>query len=293
MPLPSSGAISFSQINVELGLASTTTISLNQTSVRTLFGVASGPISMNNGYGKANAFGLVYSANTSNVNVRTAALAAGWDGTSKLNVTINSGVVIFSTSTGSYAMTVSGSFPGGVEIINNGTILGRGGDGGSSTVNGGNGGPALLVQSAVTINNTSGRIAGGGGGGGGGAAYTYCVYQDEGVCYQYATEYGPGGGGGIGNGSGGSGGSWGSAGSAGTLTAAGSGGSPGGGGQANYVGPGGAGGTYGSTGGNGCNGSYGGGCGVPSGLGGAGGAAVVGNSNITWTATGTRNGSIS
>lgn len=243
--------------------------------------------------GGASDFQFAITTNTANVDLRSAAVSAGWDQNSKVVATINSGVTVFSNSTGSYAMTVSGQFPGGVELINNGTILGRGGAGGASTLNGGNGGPALLVQSAITINNSSGRIAGGGGGGGGGASYTYCSYFDEGLCYSYATETGPGGGGGIGNGSGGSGGSWGSAGSAGTLTAAGSGGSPGGGGQANYVGPGGAGGTYGSAGGNGCNGSYGGGCGVPSGLGGAGGSAVVGNSNITWSATGIRNGSIS
>ena len=293
MPLPSSGPISLADVNTELGVSSNATRSLNDATTRSLFGVASGSISLLNGRGKANQFGLAIAANVANLNIRSAALAAGWNGSSKVVATIDSGVVVYSTSTGSYALTISGSFPGGVELVNNGTILGKGGNGGSSTLNGSNGGPALLVQTAVTINNSSGRIAGGGGGGGGGASYTYCVYQDEGICYQYATEYGPGGGGGIGNGSGGAGGSWGSAGSAGTLTSAGNGGSPGGGGQANYVGPGGAGGSYGSSGGHGCNGSYGGGCGVPSGLGGAGGACLVGNSNITWTAFGTRNGAIS
>ena len=55
MTLPASGAISLSQVNTELGIASTTAISLNQTNVRTLFGKPSGVISMSDGYGKSNA----------------------------------------------------------------------------------------------------------------------------------------------------------------------------------------------------------------------------------------------
>lgn len=43
-----------SQVNTELGLAATTTISLNQANVRTLAGVPSGQISMSNLYGKSN-----------------------------------------------------------------------------------------------------------------------------------------------------------------------------------------------------------------------------------------------
>jgi hypothetical protein len=54
MALPSTGAISLNAVNVELGLSGTTTISMNQASVRTLFGVASGAISMSDGYGKSN-----------------------------------------------------------------------------------------------------------------------------------------------------------------------------------------------------------------------------------------------
>lgn len=53
MALPSSGPISLSQVNTELSLSSTTTISMNQASVRSLFGKASGAISMSDGYGKS------------------------------------------------------------------------------------------------------------------------------------------------------------------------------------------------------------------------------------------------
>lgn len=53
MTLPASGPISLNAVNVELQQTATGTISLNDTKVRTLFGVASGAISMSNGYGKA------------------------------------------------------------------------------------------------------------------------------------------------------------------------------------------------------------------------------------------------
>lgn len=54
MALPSTGPISLANVNVELGFSSTATISLNQTSVRTLAGVASGAISMSDLRGKSN-----------------------------------------------------------------------------------------------------------------------------------------------------------------------------------------------------------------------------------------------
>jgi hypothetical protein len=63
MPLPSSGAISLNAVNVELGLAGTTTISLNQESVRTLFQVASGQISMSDGYGKSSLIDVAFTKN--------------------------------------------------------------------------------------------------------------------------------------------------------------------------------------------------------------------------------------
>lgn len=295
MTMNSSGPISLAgttagvSIEIENGGNGTTQISLNDAAVRSLAGVPSGAIIMpTNFYGKANQFSFSITANTSNVNLRSAALTAGWNGSSALQATINSGVVVYSTSTGSYAMTVNGSFPGGVTLVNNGTILGAGGRGGDGGGNPGNAaGPALLVSSAVTINNAIGRIAGGGGGGGGGNNNSYCVAPSKTGCTYSAFDGGCGGGGGIGNGAGGMGipgptnqfGENGTPGSAGTLTSAGSGGT-----RSYYstAQPGAAGGSYGATG----SGASGGG-------GGAGGAAVVGNSNITWTAFGTRNGSIS
>lgn len=53
MTLPSTGPISLANVNVELGLSSTTNISLNQTNVRTLAGISSGTISLNSLRGKS------------------------------------------------------------------------------------------------------------------------------------------------------------------------------------------------------------------------------------------------
>jgi hypothetical protein len=54
MTLQSSGAISLSNVSVELGRSASATISLGEAAVRTLAGVASGPISLSNLYGKSN-----------------------------------------------------------------------------------------------------------------------------------------------------------------------------------------------------------------------------------------------
>ena len=54
MALPASGSISMNQVNVELGCGATSQRALNDAPVRTLFGKASGQISMSDGYGKSN-----------------------------------------------------------------------------------------------------------------------------------------------------------------------------------------------------------------------------------------------
>ena len=54
MTLPGSGAISLGQVNTELGRASNQAISMNDSAVRSLAGVASGAISMSSLWGKSN-----------------------------------------------------------------------------------------------------------------------------------------------------------------------------------------------------------------------------------------------
>jgi hypothetical protein len=175
MPLNGSGAISLAgatagqSIALELGLGTTTQISLNDAAVRTLFGVPSGAIAMNVGYGKSNAFSATISSNQTNLNLRTWALANGWNGSTAATITIGSGVYIYSTSTGTPALTTD-SFPGGLTIINNGFIAGMGGNGAPNTspYAGTAGGNAISLGSNVTINNTNASAYIGGGGGGGG-----------------------------------------------------------------------------------------------------------------------------
>lgn len=313
MALQTSGPISLGDINVELDKSATAEVSLGDADVRQLLEVASGEISISDAYGKANEFPFTISSNQTNANLRTLAVNAGWNEVSRVIATVSSGVYISANSTGTYALTIDGSFPNGVEVINNGVIVGMGGAGGQgggvgntsgspygiSGASGSAGGPALLVSVATSINNAN-TIAGGGGGGGGGAAGWDSASQGIVIA-------GGGGGGGrsgaAANSSGGVGGTAvsfnpdydvpgdGNPGGTGNVSSAGAGGasktvSP------RTAGAGGAGGGWGAAGG--------GGGGIVFGLigitgpyaGGAAGAAVVGNSNITWLATGTRLGAI-
>jgi hypothetical protein len=282
-------------INIELGRSASATSSLNESALRTLAGVASGAISLSNFYGKANSFAFTISTNQTNANLRTLAVNAGWNESTKVVATIGAGVYISSNSTGTPALTVNGSFPNGVELINNGFIIGRGGNGGlggsqSAGSAGAGGGLALSVSSAISINN-AGTVGGGGGGGGGGQSRYY-----EGKASN--TWYGGGGGGGgrssnAANSSGGGGGVigttyGGSAGGTGTVSSAGGGGA----GGAGTGGAGGSGGGWGSAGSTGSTGFSGSIAGLGPYSGGSGGGAITGNSNITWVATGTRLGSI-
>ena len=323
MALPSSGAISLSQVSVELGVGATTTRSLNDSTTRSLFGKDSGSISMSDGYGKSNLFSFTISSNQTNADLRTLAVSAGWDETTPLQATVDSGVYISSNSTGTPALTVTGSFPGGVTLVNNGFIVGMGGAGGkgagAGTVDGAqgsapslvagssgsSGGLALSISTAVIINN-AGTIGGGGGGGGGGTRRYTETYSGE----AYVVDGLAGGGGGGGgrssstNSAGGVRGiTWRGASSSyvpsvagdnGTTAASGAGGA---GGRVSYQsaigGVGGTGGGWGTSGSSGGTGSGGSGASPTTAYsGGSAGAAVSGNSNITWVATGTRLGAI-
>ncbi len=290
MTLPVSGLISLSQVNVELGFASNTLISLNQAAVRTLFAKPSGTIALSDGYSKSAPF--VFNptiGTTQNYNLKAAAIAAGWNQTTPLSctATVSPGAVVGSSSTGAYAFDTGITFPVGSIlslVVGSGAyIVGAGGTGNSpgSAVAGG---PAMRAQYALTVTN-NGVI--GGGGGGGGPCLT--AHPDN----RWAS-----GSGGAGNNPGivvlmDGGGYNGEAGAtSGTLTAGGGTAPAPKGASGPMIG---YGGNLGAAGGYGLNFNtlYGGtSAGVPLNNGGAGGAAVVGNGNITWAVVGTRYGAL-
>jgi hypothetical protein len=217
MALPSSGPMRLgADVNVELGLSATAQISLGSVAVRGLYGVPSGAIRLAaDGYGKASAFFGTITTSQQNLNLRTWALANGWNGTTVATITVDSGVYIWSDTNATAGLIIDGSWPNGITLINNGFIIGKGGRGGGDSAGVAlAGGAALSLGTNVTITNNS-YIAGGGGGGG---------------CQPGIASGGrPAGGGGGGAGGGDGGDGFGiSGGTAGTLGAAGGNGSSGG-----------------------------------------------------------------
>jgi len=294
MPLPSSGTLTMAQINAEFGRGNDLN-SYRGTQWYTAAGGSgtfpTGAISFSDFYGKQLAsptFSFTIASNVNQANLRTLALNAGWNGSSAVVATLAAGYWIYSSSTGVAALTIDGSWPGGVTFINNGYVIGMGGNGGANGAPGAagaGGGTGLAVSSYVTIQNNS-NIGGGGGGGGGGG---------NGAASSYAVLTGGGGGGGrtgLANSGGGSGYN---AGGAGTSGGAGGGGSGQVADATHYGGNGGNGGSWGATAAAGGTGTYYYGSVItPSngGAGGAGGLAVSGNGYITWSATGNRYGGL-
>lgn len=166
MALPASGQITLNQVNVELGLSGTAQIGMNDAAVRGLFDVASGQISMSNGYGKANATVLT-SAGTVNGQDQRQEITISNFISSGETLLIPSNIWVWSDTNGTAALIID--IP--CTLINEGKIIGRGGDNSYTA----DGSAAISITSTgVTIKNNSGAyIAGGGGaggvGGGGGA----------------------------------------------------------------------------------------------------------------------------
>jgi hypothetical protein len=300
MALQSSGAIKFSEIQTEFGGTNPVSISEyyrggslvpnhpNNTNIPT-----SGVIKLSNFYNTSYRYIVTITITTSSNDVSLTSLLnpTTYNVPYDVNLVINNGVVIGSTSTSTPALDIGTGWNAGtiITINNYGSIVGKGGAGGAGAdayqsvpyafpgANGASGGPGLQIPNptSTTVNlNNYGTIGGGGGGGSGGGSGV-----NAGVAY-----YGAGGGGGGGAGSGAAGaggitaGSYGSVqvgtnGSAGTSTAGGSGG-------AGYsgLGSGGGGGSGGGLGQNGFEGQSG--CGsLASGAGGgpgAGGYSIVG-----------------
>lgn len=210
MTLPASGPISINNINVELGVAGTTTASLGQASFRTLAGVPSGAISMSNFYGKSNRVSLSYtfSANTANASLNLSALSGYLSGKSDITVTINSGVYLYATSTANPGLNITGGTTGDtLTVVNNGFILGMGGSptnytsvttgaGTTAPQTANAGGNALSLSISATINNTNASAYIAGGGGSGGGAWNWVT--GYGGIYSLSCAGGGGAGGGIG-----------------------------------------------------------------------------------------------
>jgi len=192
-------------INVELGSSATAQRSLNDSTSRTLAGVASGAISLASFYGKSNRVAVSVTVTGTIFDKTTYVLAqgsgSGWTttgtynaGYSDITITINSGAILAgsSTTSGLYVNGVSGDT---ITIINHGSIYGVGGKGGDSGAYPGNnglggsdGGDAVFVTFNVASFTNTGTIAGGGGGGGGGAGKVV-------TSGQLYNSYGGGGGG--------------------------------------------------------------------------------------------------
>ena len=177
MALQSSGLIRLSQIQTEFGGSDPISlteyyrngsyVTSNNTSVPT-----TGAIDMTNFYGAIKQFTYVFSSSAQEADLNSILTTAGWNGTSPVDVTINSGVYLWSNSTATAGLTISSAFSGLLTITNNGYIIGRGGNGAGGTGNfgqaGGNGGPAISNSATgVTFINASGAFVAGGGGGGG------------------------------------------------------------------------------------------------------------------------------
>jgi hypothetical protein len=191
MALQSSGKITLKEIAAEF--EDTAPHSLKE-----FYGVASGipasgTITIKDFYGASNAYSFTMaSGDIQEANIRSLAVADGWDQSVPLIVTINSGTTLYSRSTSTGGAIVSGSFPNGVTILNSGAITGMGGSAGQ------NGGPALQITTSdsVKVTNKSGAfIAGGGGGGaasqgGGGAGQSLPRVSTAGVGGPYTTTQG-------------------------------------------------------------------------------------------------------
>jgi hypothetical protein len=122
--------------------------------------------------------GITLSSNTNIYDLNTTALStAGYTyvaGYTDISLTVNSGVYLYSSSTSTPALQVR-AFDSSdtVSVINNGYIMGMGGDGGNGNGTlyglgsvGQDGGNAIDLERTVSITNNS-YIAGGGGGGAG------------------------------------------------------------------------------------------------------------------------------
>jgi hypothetical protein len=222
MALPLSGPLTLAQIQGEFG--GTNPISLSEyyrggglvpNASTTASIPTSGAISISNFYGTANRVNVsfTFTANIADASINLSSLSGYVAGISDITITVNNGVYVWASSGSNAGLTFSGGASGDtLTIVNNGYIMGAGGNGNSSFTVGTNGSAAISLSISATINNTNGAAFIGGGGGAGGGYY---VNSNNFV----AGGGGAGGGnGGPAFGGGGAGGGIGSSGNNGTFT---------------------------------------------------------------------------
>jgi hypothetical protein len=194
MALQASGAISLDDMHVEVGGTSGTTCSLNDADIRALISVGdSGQQSIQQYYGVSSETNLPTGGSQVNGQVQLQQITASSYISSGETLRVPSNMWVWSDSTSVAALIID--IP--CTVINDGKIIGKGGNGGWGFSNPGAtaGGPAISVTaSGVTITNSSGAYIAGGGGGGG-------AYSD----YSNPSDAHAGGGGGAGGGVGGRG----------------------------------------------------------------------------------------
>ena len=159
MTLPSSGnPISLNQVQTEFG--GSNPIGMNEYYSSASNIPTSGAISMSDFHGKSAPTELTSGVNVQQILASTYISDGG-------TLTIPAGVYVWSDDTSIPALKIDVN---NATIVNNGYIIGRGGNGGNETgtTSGGAGGPAIEVTgtNAFITNNSGAYIAGGGGGGG-------------------------------------------------------------------------------------------------------------------------------
>ena len=169
MALQSSGAISLNDIHVEAGGTTATEASLNDPDIRGLINkLAQNPNSFDDYYGVSAETELDLPDSSTNINGQSQLqeITASDYVSSGGTLVIPSSLWIWSDSTSTAALTID--IP--CTIVNNGKIIGKGGQGGNDTNGAGSaGGPAIKINSSVsnvTLTNSSGAYIAGGGGGG-------------------------------------------------------------------------------------------------------------------------------
>lgn len=224
MTIPSTQSISLGDISVELGRPRTTQIALGDPEVRTFLGIASGKVGL--GQLRGQTFGRavvsrIVSAHAMNLVINLNSLPGYVAGKSDITITVNSGIYLWSDSATPGLSITGGTVGDTVKLVNNGFIMGKGGNGYTyiptpeeyrlPTV----GEPALSTTFNLTIDTLNGYIGGGGGGGGGYLCGGGGAGGGLGGYYQGSSS--PGAGGAIGAKGGNSSGAWGAGGGGGRI----------------------------------------------------------------------------